>query len=118
MRCLLFATLGQMSGESRTKHYVGLPPELTNDEDLRTEMPIARTLIIMKDDASGIFLYRFAADGAVVGDTWHESVEEAQGKADFEYGAAVGAWQRLSDDIGEDNIDDFVRSLALDPQQE
>ena len=35
---------------SKTKHYVGLPPELTGGIDKRTEMPEAEVLIVMRDE--------------------------------------------------------------------
>ena len=110
----MYTTLGEIPDHAKVKHYVGLPPEIASDEDLRAEMSPASVLVIVEHEDSGIFLYRFAIDGAVVGDTWHESVEEAQGQAQFEYGIAASSWRPISNTIGDDNLEDFVLSLAVE----
>jgi len=30
---------------------------------------------------------------------WHQSVDEAKGQAKFEYGAALGSWQEIPDEV-------------------
>ena len=40
----------------------------------------------------GIFLERFDETGAEVGDSWHQSIEEAKEQAREEYGEGVGVW--------------------------
>jgi hypothetical protein len=58
-----------------TRHYVGgslMGPA--------TALAIARY-----EDEDGVYLFYVDGDGAVVTDTWHESVEDALGQAAFEY---------------------------------
>jgi hypothetical protein len=52
--------------EPKVQHYWGLQ-----------EMATAAILFI-EVDYDGVILYRFAADGAFAGDTWHQTMEEAQ----------------------------------------
>ncbi|HEX8729560.1 MAG TPA: hypothetical protein VF739_13100, partial [Ktedonobacterales bacterium] len=70
MKLLEFAMIAPLHQEPRTKHYIGLPVELTDGIDTRELMPIARILVIIEDYGS-IYLHRFAADGTFAGDTWH-----------------------------------------------
>jgi hypothetical protein len=60
-------------------------------------MPSAHFLTIEPTD-EGFFLFRYAEDGADAGDTWHRSVEEANGQANYEYGNALGGWLDIPDD--------------------
>jgi hypothetical protein len=60
---------------------------------------MARAAILsieVEDD--GVFLYRFAADGAFAGDTWHQTIEEAQEQATFEFGHAISDWVAIPPD--------------------
>jgi basic membrane lipoprotein Med (substrate-binding protein (PBP1-ABC) superfamily) len=41
---------------------------------------------------------RFAADGAFAGDTWHQTAEEAQEQAKFEFGNAISDWIAIPPD--------------------
>jgi hypothetical protein len=75
----------------KTRHFVGLPPELTGGKDTRQQMATAYFLTI-EEEADQTFLYRFAKDGVCVGDTWHRNVGEAKEQALYEYGDAVGQW--------------------------
>lgn len=43
----------------------------------------------------GHFLYRYARDGEFAGDTWHQSLEEAKGQANWEYGLQL-QWVEVS----------------------
>lgn len=106
-----YALVGKMAGESRTKHYWGLPPQLPGGNDTRTLMPRAQVLIIT-DEASGIMLYRFTASGEFAGDTWHQNLDDAKHQAVYEYGEALGEWQPVPEDIGKDPKP-FIRSLGL-----
>jgi hypothetical protein len=46
-----------------------------------------------------VFLYRMTKHGESGGDTWHQSVEDAQHQAKYEYGDAVGAWNEIPADV-------------------
>jgi len=84
--------------EPKVKHYRGLPPELTDGKDLREEMQ-APALVAIEEKPDGVFLFRFTADGQVVGDTWHMTVEEAQQQARFEFPNLLSEWKSVPDDV-------------------
>jgi hypothetical protein len=46
-----------------------------------------------------VFLFRFTADGQVVGDTWHMTLEEAQQQAQFEFGDLLSDWRSVPADV-------------------
>ena len=77
----------------RTRHMIGLPPELGHSVP-PIDMPPARYLLIEELD-EGHFLFRFAGDGSDGGDTWHESFEDALEQAAFEYGLTEDSWQPI-----------------------
>ncbi len=109
MRYIEYALVGEIQGEPGTKHYRGLPPLLANGHDMRTLMSQPRMVIIAEEDSS-IFLYRFAANGTFAGDTWHDNVENARHQAAFEYGNGLGEWQPAPDDIN--TVEELVRSVG------
>ena len=94
----LVATLLWSLPEPKVHHYWGLPPELAGESDNREEMAQAAPLVI-EDTRDGAFLYRFSADGAEAGDTWHETVDDAKQQAEFEYDGAVSQWREVPDDV-------------------
>jgi len=52
--------------------------------------------IEVEDD--GVFPYRFAADGAFAGDRWHQTIEEVQEQAKFEFANAISDWIAIPPD--------------------
>jgi hypothetical protein len=56
------------------------------------KMPDAAWVEIEVMDDGSCSLYRYDSTGDVVGDTWHETLEEAKGQARFEYDIADGDW--------------------------
>jgi len=84
--------------EPKVKHYRGLPPELTGGQDLREQME-APALVAIEEKPDGVFLFRFTANGEVVGDTWHMNVEEAQQQARFEFGELLSEWKAVPPDV-------------------
>jgi hypothetical protein len=57
-------------------------------------------------------LYRYTADGTFAGDTWHQSLDDAKGQADFEYGKALGSWQQIPEDVAAGAEVEFALRLA------
>lgn len=99
MRTRLMATVTGRPAELRTKHYSGLPPEVTDDgQDTRTMMPWPAILLINEED-SGVFLYRFTADGEYAGDTWHQSLDDAKHQAEFEFAPHYSEWIAVPRDV-------------------
>ena len=94
---LLSILTGEQSS-AKVRHYRGLPPELTGGKDTRQKMGPALFLVI-KEEKSGIFLYRYSANGNCVGDTWHMSVDEAKDQAAYEYEGLVGKWSNVPPEV-------------------
>lgn len=95
--------------EPKVRHYRGLPPELARDNDQR-ELLEPPVLISIEEKPDGVFLFRFTADGTVVGDTWHMTVEDAKHQAGIEFGDFLSDWKTVPDDVV-----DLV-SFGLDPE--
>ncbi len=111
LHLLEYAVLGEASPELPNRQFSGLPPELTGGIDQRRPMPMAKVLIVRQDPTGSIYLYRYAADGAFAGDTWHGDVEEAKHQAEFEYGCAVDDWHPVPVDTID--IEALIRFLNL-----
>jgi hypothetical protein len=84
--------------EPKVKHYRGLPPELTGGKDLRERLDVP-ALVVIEEKPDGVFLFRFTADGRVVGDTWHMTVDEAQQQSRFEFADLLCNWKPVPDDV-------------------
>jgi hypothetical protein len=110
MRSLEFATIRESSVKPRTKHYVGLPPELTGNKELRHVLPTAKVVVLQQDDQGNAYLVRFTTHGEEVGDTWHTNITEAKGQAEFEYGDALSEWRAIPE--GANDIAAFVRRVG------
>ena len=74
-----------------SRHFVGLPPMEHGEPDTRERMGWPRVVVITTRP-DGIFLERFGATGAEVGDTWHRSAAEAREQAAGEYGGELNTW--------------------------
>jgi hypothetical protein len=61
------------------------------EPDERQRMAIPRVVVI-ESRPDGIFLDRFDESGASVGDTWHESIDDAKAQALAEYAENLGPW--------------------------
>jgi hypothetical protein len=96
----LFSLLGPLDPNLPSRQFVGLPPELTEGEDLRRPLP-APDVLLIEARADGVFLERFTVNSAFGGDTWHETVEDAKRQAVFEYAEAVGEWHDVPDTVGD-----------------
>jgi hypothetical protein len=60
----------------------------TNLED-----PYPSSIAIVKEGNDSFLLMRFAEDWQFITDTWHESLEEAFGQAEFEFEGVSKTWQ-------------------------
>jgi hypothetical protein len=78
--------------ERRTRHTWGVPP---NDRLLPWP-----AVIVLEETPTDAMLFRYSADGAFGGDTWHEDAEAARQQASFEYNGLLGEWTLIPD--GED----------------
>jgi hypothetical protein len=61
------------------------------------EMPLASFVEIVEADSEGsFFLNRYDAEGVLITETWHLSVEEAKSQAEFEYAIEEEDWKDCS----------------------
>lgn len=68
-----------------TRHYRGLPPKVTGNNDTRYFYPAA-TLVLARPAGEGWwFLDRYTSDGSFVGNTLHASWAETVEQLQFEY---------------------------------
>jgi len=44
---------------------------------------------------AGFYLLYFDSDGNGITDTWHQTIEEAKGQADFEFGIVDEDWEEI-----------------------
>jgi hypothetical protein len=68
-----------------TRHYRGLPPQVTGGVDIRHFYPPARLVLARPEGGGGWLLDRYAGDGAFAGNTFHASWTEAVDQIQFEY---------------------------------
>jgi hypothetical protein len=59
-----------------------------------------------RDD--GVYLERLLGDGTVVGDTAHDTIEEAKEQAEWEYDGFLGKWRPVPDAVPEGLIPDYA----------
>jgi hypothetical protein len=97
-RTTLVAKIFAIPFVKKTRHYVGLPPQLTGGTDTREEM-IRPAFLTIEEKEDGVFLTRFTSTGEYVGDTWHESIELAERQAEFEFRGFYSDWRSISEDI-------------------
>jgi hypothetical protein len=84
--------LPRIGTRSPSRHFEGLPPELTAGVDERVTLAHPAILTIEESPRGQIFLDRYTLKGEPVGDTWHPTVEEAIEEAQYEYGEILGPW--------------------------
>jgi hypothetical protein len=92
-----FALIGRLD-DVRVRHYVGLPDALAGGDDA-VDLPSPAIVLMEPDADNGVTLLRLAANGAFAGDTWHETEEDARHQAEYEFGAALGTWTEIPDDV-------------------
>lgn len=97
----LLSTLSNGDSFPKTKHYIGIPPELTGGVDTRQEMGTALFLVI-QEEPDGITLYRYGAQGTCVGDIWHRNVDEAKEQATYEFGGLAQEWIEVPEEVADE----------------
>lgn len=84
--------------EPKVRHYKGLPPQLTGGADSREQLAVP-ILLLIEQEADGASLYRYDADGRIVGDTFHETLDDARRQAHLEYGKQPADWEPVPDNV-------------------
>jgi len=54
--------------------------------------PLDTFALEIEEDDGAYFLYRLDAKGACIGDTWHQTIEEAKAQAKFEFDIEDADW--------------------------
>lgn len=96
----MFAIVWPPKGTQTSRQKVGLPPQLTGGVDCRFSLPWPCVVVIDKH-STGVFLNRFAMDGAFAGNTWHMTVADAKEQAEDEYGGSLGEWREIPPEIND-----------------
>jgi hypothetical protein len=105
----LISLLSTKKLEPQVKHYQGLPPSLTGENDTRRELGMP-SFVIIEENPDGVFLYRYDAQGVCVGDTWHGDVEDAKHQALYEYADALRGWNEVPPEVS-DTVDFGLRQI-------
>lgn len=85
--------------ESRTKHYIGFPPEITGDKNKAKLLKKAKVLIIFDTVVNGYELYRYDRSGEFAGDTWHETEDAVTKQVKFEFNLKGIYWSDIPQGI-------------------
>jgi hypothetical protein len=96
--------------DAPVKHFVGVPPQFSDGEDLRERLPWPKVLVL-EEEPDGWFLYRYASDGTAAGDTWHSSRADVQAQIEFEFDELVSEWFEIPD--SETNAARFALTQSL-----
>ena len=90
MTARLKATVKDATGN--TTHSIGS----LKDGELRVEetIPMPAWVEIVKE-GGGFYLMHFNEGGEVIADTWHQSVDDAKGQAEFEFGILSSEWTEI-----------------------
>ena len=94
----------------KARHYRGFPPGMGGGSS-RELLPLPAFLVIEPTPDEGVSLYRVDIDGAVVGDTWHPTLAEAQEQAEYEYPGCLGEWQ----DVPAEAVDAVAYGVSILP---
>ena len=92
-----------------SRHFSGAPPEAGIEGVPQQRMPWPRLVLAAERD-DGVYLERLLADGTVVGDTAHDTIEEAKEQAEWEYGGFLGPWRPVPDSLPEELIPSYALS--------
>lgn len=93
LRCV--AWVGRVSHTPRTRHTLhrgGGAAEL---------MAAAQLVLIEAEFDGSAQIYRYALDGELAGDTWHQTLGEAEEQLMFEYGNALGPWTKVPQQVAD-----------------
>lgn len=80
-----------------TRHYYGLPPNLTSGVGTREVVPppVALEIAAYEDEASGVYLFYLDGADEVLTDTWHATVQDAQEQAYREFLVPPDRWSDI-----------------------
>lgn len=85
--------------ESRTKHYIGFPPEIIGVKNEAKLLKRAKVLIAFDTLTNGYELYRYDKSGEFAGDTWHETEDAVTEQVKFEFNLKDIYWRNIPQGI-------------------
>jgi hypothetical protein len=89
-----YATVRSATGQVR--HYVG--PVARHDGTLGGALMPSAVRVEIEEDQTGtgnFFLLRYGPKDEFAGDTWHQTLDEAKGQAEFEFGILASDWREV-----------------------
>jgi hypothetical protein len=95
----LFAAVRGAVLHPKTRHTIGLPPELADNAAEVQQLPSPDVLLIEQESEGSGFLHRMTRSGEMGGDIWHRNIDDAKHQADYEFGALLGEWQAIPDNV-------------------
>jgi len=96
----MIAQLPHTPFTTKVKHFHGLPPKVTGQQDERRLLP-PPAFLLLEQRTEGVFLFRYGSQGQCVGDTWHMSVQDAMDQAAFEYPDTALDWQDIPAEVAD-----------------
>jgi hypothetical protein len=108
---LCVAALKSLPKDMEIGQFVGVPDEIAG-VGWRAPLQAPDALMIVRN-RDAFYLLRYLSSGEEVGDTWHQTIDEAKRQADLEYEGCVGRWLEIPDDMAsEDEIVTFALSMG------
>jgi hypothetical protein len=92
-RLACVAVVGTIADWKQTIHSWGLGSE--------KQFMAFPDVVLAEGDTASVMLYRYRCDGEFCGDTWHATLGDAQGQAEYEYGGALGPWLPVPPDVAD-----------------
>jgi hypothetical protein len=108
----LIALIEQAKAQSSPSvlHYRGLPQELSPNGVPPSLLPLRPDFLAIEETSEGFFLFRYTRNQEFCGDTWHQSLQEAEEQAIYEFGSSL-VWSEIPPGI-EDPIAYGAQLLA------
>ena len=112
----IYAIVRQTDLHPPTRHFEGLPASLHPGGRPPEPEGWPRALVI-EIDANSALLDRFADDGSSVGDTWHQSVEDAKEQAEIEYQGLLSDWHPVPRNVSQESLVEYLLAKAREARQ-
>lgn len=111
---IMLYTFVKQNNERPVRQFVGVPLGVFDDETEPRPFNPA-TLLVIAENSSDIFLFRFDQQKNMAGDTWHQSIEDAKYQAQFEFGEDALDWSLVPSEFQDAVV--FAKSmLAEEPE--
>jgi Beta-lactamase len=92
-RIALIALVGAIADRKQTIHSWGFGSE--------KQFMAFPDVVLAEGGVASVMLYRYRSEGESCGYTWHASLRDAQGQAEYEYREALGPWLPIPPDVAD-----------------